>query len=234
MSEHVYMAFLDILGYQEHLRRDIDKGAMEFKDTLIRAFRVFENLNVARYSYQAISDSMFISCRDRTEVRPFLELIRRVFVSFLQEGLMLRGGISYGPHFQSPAITYSPVLTKAYQLESKIAKFPRIIVDSNVVAMFPDLGDDHSLLLRSGKCWVLNVITGTAWIDLWEAARNLCEKSLDMVHDDESVRNKHRWLQNMLLELCPESELPQPPQYLPTFDILSEARAQDTDLVAKS
>ncbi len=217
MTDHAYLAFLDILGYREFLQSDVNGGTNEFRDRMIRAFRAFDSVNKSRYSYRAISDSIFISCGDRDSAREFLELLRHVFVTFLSEGLLIRGGFSFGAHFENQSITYSPVLTKAYTLESQVADFPRVMVDANILDMFPEL-TNSGLVLRSGVCWFLNVVTADSFQTVWTHAKHTFEASREIIRRNENVRTKHRWLQEFLLESAETLKAQAPPRYLGVFD----------------
>lgn len=48
-------------------------------------------------------------------------------------GWLLRGGISIGQLFIDDVMVWGDALLKAYYLEDKIANYPRIIIDKNVV-----------------------------------------------------------------------------------------------------
>lgn len=217
MTDHAYVAYLDILGYKELLDADLMAGTQTFKDRMTRAFRTFEDINTSRHHYKAISDSIFISCTDRSAASEFLCVVRDIYIAFLSEGLMIRGGVSYGQHFENTSITYSPVLTKAYLLESEVAEFPRVMVDSNVYDMFPELKND-GLILRTGNHWFLNIVTKDTFEDVWNAAMAACTSSKPIIHKSERVRIKHRWLQDFLMEVSPKFGITPPQPYLAIFD----------------
>lgn len=215
--DYAYVAYLDILGYKELLDTDVRAGTQTFKERMIKAFKVFDNINQSRYPHKAISDSIFISCSERAAAKEFLCIVRDVYVSFLAEGLLIRGGVSFGQHFETQAITYSPVLTKAYLLESEIAEFPRIMVDSNVYDMFPYLKDD-GIILRTGNHWFLNVATVENFANVWDAAVRTYISSKPVIQNSERVRIKHRWLQDFLIEVTYKLGIAPPQPYLRIFD----------------
>lgn len=217
MTDHAYVAYLDILGYKELLDADVRAGTQIFKDRMTRAFRTFEAINTSRHHYKAISDSIFISCTDQSAAKEFLCIVRDIYIAFLSEGLLIRGGVSYGQHFENQSTTYSPALTKAYLLESEVAEFPRVVVDSNIFDMFPELIDD-GLILRTGKHWFLNIATKDTFDDIWNAAKDVFNSSLTLVNKNERVRIKHRWLQDFLIEISDKFGLTPPKPYLSIFD----------------
>lgn len=218
MADYSHMAFLDILGYKNYLDADIRNGTRIFRDKMIAAFRVFDGVNQANFSHKAISDSIFISCSDRAAAPELLAVLRDVFSAFLAQGLLIRGGVSYGEHFQNQTITYSPVLTKAYILESSVADFPRIMVDPNIADMFPELRTGGKIL-RTGENWHLNIATAENYDALWAGAMATYENSKEEIFKNEKVRIKHRWLQDFLVEIGEVMGLGAKQRYLRTFDV---------------
>jgi len=62
-------------------------------------------------------------------------------------GVFVRRGISIGPLYHDTNVVFGPALVEAYKLESRIAKFPRILVSDQVytasqngIVHFPDQG----------------------------------------------------------------------------------------------
>lgn len=230
MTDYAYVAYLDILGYKELLNADVQEGKQNFKDSMTTAFRIFENVNHTRIRYKAISDSIIITCNEQTAAKEFLRVVRDTYISFLHQGLLIRGGVSYGQHFENNSITYSPALTRAYLLESEFAEFPRIMVDSNVHEMFPELSDGDRIILRTGNHWFLNVVveydpdtdspsyTETGFRSIWDDAERTYILSIPAIRENERVRIKHRWLQDFLIEFAHMLGLDQPKPYLGIFD----------------
>ncbi len=56
-------------------------------------------------------------------------------LTFANNRLLLRGGIARGRHFHSEDMVFSEALVEAYELESKIAKYPRTLVADSVAAL---------------------------------------------------------------------------------------------------
>ena len=55
-----------------------------------------------------------------------------MLISFLQEGILIRGAITRGELFHYGDTIFGPALVEAYELESKIAIYPRIIFTRDV------------------------------------------------------------------------------------------------------
>ena len=217
MADYSYVAFLDILGYKNLLDHDVKNGTQIFKTKMIEAFRVLDNVNQAKFAHKVISDSIFVSCSDRDAAPELMAILRNVFVAFLEKGLLIRGGVSYGEHFQNQTITYSPALTKAYLLESAIAEFPRIMVDPNVIDMFPDLKEKREVL-KSGKNWYLNITDKNNYESVCRFALAAYRANIDEINNNEKVRIKHRWLQDFLQEVSDLIDARPIDSYIKMFD----------------
>lgn len=197
---YAYVALLDVLGYRSLLNRDYNEGQLTFQSRLKKALDVLTSLNETIYQYQAISDTIIIICGDREGFLEFAKILQRLSASFLRQHLMIRGGIAYSQHFHSGNVTYSHALSLAYKIESEIALYPRIVVDSNILK----LQEEIDVTIPKG---ILLNQNGTIFIDFisymqWDTAYDLA-KSIYLEHRDELVGNekyfsKHFWLHNLL------------------------------------
>lgn len=131
------IAYIDILGVKERLKND--------DGTLIKS--ISNAINIAKgsvektgYSFnvKVFSDNFCIAKRidaDRDVPLPYQLFWTCLFVTkiqeeiFCKEKLLLRGGITIGKLFIDDLFLIGDGLVKAYELESKIANMPRIIVD---------------------------------------------------------------------------------------------------------
>lgn len=208
METYVYFAYLDVLGYKNFLKIDLENSEMKFKDKLLNAFHVFDGVNNAVYRYKAVSDSIFLTCNDREKFIDFLELIKKIYVAFIKQGLFLRGGLSYGKHFENDRITYSHVLTKAHELADSIAEYPRVVIDENIIRMLESKKTDvvnSNLVLKSGNIYFLNIIDTSNWADIFESAKSIYNADIKKINENERVRMKHIWFQNYLFSMKPDN-----------------------------
>jgi len=203
---YTYFAFLDVLGYKNFLEIDLRNGEMKFKDKLLTAFHVFDDVNSTVYQYKAVSDSIFLKCTEKDKFIEFLELIKKVYIAFIKQGLFLRGGLAYGKHFENDRITYSHVLTRSHDLENSLAEYPRVVIDEYIIQMLESKKTDivnSNLVLKSGKVYFLNMIDSSNWADIFESARSIYNNDKNQINDDERARMKHVWFQNYLIEMKP-------------------------------
>jgi hypothetical protein len=203
---YVYCAVLDVLGYRTRLEQDRTSGRADFKASLQQALSVLSEINDAQCRHEAISDTIFLTWPNQPTFVDFLQLNKRLFVSFLKHGLFLRGGITYSRHFRSGNVTYSFAIATAYELESKSAVHPRIVIDKNIVLMFENPGAaldyaglvGSSLIVEANGTYFLNVIDQTNWTELYEAARNLFVHDAAQIAENEQAFAKHVWFENYL------------------------------------
>ncbi len=203
-----YFAFLDVLGYKNYLNSDLKKSEMRFKDKLLTAFHVFDDVNNTVYRYKAVSDSIFLTCTNFEKFIDFLELIKKIYIAFIKQGLFLRGGLSYGKHFENDRITYSHVLTKAHDLANSLAEYPRVVIDENIILMLESKKTDivnSNLVLKSGNIYFLNIIDASNWEDIFESALSIYNNDKIQINEDERARMKQVWFQSYLFEMKPGS-----------------------------
>lgn len=70
-------------------------------------------------------------------------LWRCIFIQgqLLQHGVLVRGGVAMGGHYESHNVMFSQGLLRSYLLESKLARWPRVIVSEEVVTEASDYGE---------------------------------------------------------------------------------------------
>ena len=163
------VAFLDVLGWGDAVARSVNDAE------LTRAMGVA--VNSIRVQGQAFdwgkehgmgewpgdprisqfSDSIVLSMRadNNTAIhlpRSLFSLVRQL----MEHGFLVRGGITTGQLIHRGSMTYGPALVRAYQLESKIAVHPRIILDQPLAQTFGQgmkyINKDRSLIGQE-KTW---------------------------------------------------------------------------------
>ncbi len=194
---------MDVLGFSQMVRSDSGSEIPEylpiFRKVLAEVRNRFdgkEGLDVKMFS-----DSVVISAPLSPEnVGEVANACAVMQCQFLAQGILLRGGISFGKHFSDDLVLFSSGMILAYELESKRAKFPRIVVDKNLLDYFlnyPGLKPG----LRNNVCGiVLEDPDGCVFIDyLFSGDFVLLSKSVEKlfsrVHTGEDgVLEKMRWL----------------------------------------
>ena len=144
--------FLDILGFSEHVRqtqpKDKDENFSKVNEianllhSLPAKLNSFGNSNDYRQMTQ-FSDSIVVSFQ-LTDKNAFIELlddIVQITMNLIIKGYLVRGGITYGKLYHKNNIVFGPAMITAYELESKIAMYPRVIFDKELVDELIKSGD---------------------------------------------------------------------------------------------
>lgn len=133
-----YVAFIDILGFSamvEHDSRVAQDGRL-YVDKLYEVHRAIGR-EVAGIGFQVdliqFSDSVVLATAVRVGVLfEFCELVAKYQKQLLERHLLCRGGIAYGKHFSARDFVFSDALIQAYRLETSTARYPRIVLSSDV------------------------------------------------------------------------------------------------------
>ncbi|MGY6277414.1 hypothetical protein [Methylomonas sp. MgM2] len=198
-----YVALIDVLAYRSRLESDKKMGQFKLKDDLEGALSVFDVVSPERFGVQAISDTIILSCDNHNDFLEFLILIKRVFLAFLDKGLFIRGGVSYSKHFHSGRLTYSHAVARAYEIENKIAIYPRIVIDSNIIEMYSSstslpaiLGKD--LFVSHNKVNFLHIIDDQNFDSVYVMAKNIYDRDIEDISLDEGAFSKHQWFEDYI------------------------------------
>jgi hypothetical protein len=134
-----YVAFIDILGFRAILSQ-LESGTLHPSSikALLRsvhrrpepAHPIFTDIDVRS---QSISDAVVISSAiTEHSLDRVLSQIRHLACDLLQEGFFIRGAICRGRLYHDDETVFGDGLVRAYELESQLAKFPRILVAEDV------------------------------------------------------------------------------------------------------
>lgn len=222
--DEALVTYMDILGFRDlvqtetagHISRTIRLVRDALKPDRDSA-RVFE------MTYQSFSDLTVVSIPILTSAnlrfRPGVlhSQITRVAdaqVQLLWEGIAIRGGITFGSIVRSYGQLFGPALIRAYELESKKAKYPRIVVDDVIFRELernPALtkgGEDSDrdqvrLLLRRDEdgCWFIDYLYAFSltfyrrkFRQFLRWHRNLIVDRLQEFKREENILEKYDWL----------------------------------------
>lgn len=142
-----YVAFLDVLGFETLVRskRSADKKKIstyfhsintEIED--LRQIKIKQEIG-----FLVISDSVILSvrksgdvARDREIIHQLCVAIQKIQLRLALKDIWLRGGISSGDAYfdESKSQIVGQAFINAYQLERRIAVYPRVVLDSKLIA----------------------------------------------------------------------------------------------------
>jgi hypothetical protein len=197
-----YFAFLDLLGYRDLIKNDLNNGTEDLRTKLLSAFNSISDINESDVSIKAISDSIFLTLNNETlGFSYFANVLKKLQISFIKNGLLLRGGVAYNKHFENGKVTYSPALVEAYQVESQTAFFPRIVIHSAVIEKLKNEGLLSSIikdriLVQHRNTFQIHFIDDTNWTDLKEQLSIISSNAESAINQDPKIFAKYWYLQD--------------------------------------
>jgi hypothetical protein len=180
-----FIAFVDILGFSEIVRRmsldvdlfwlirdvlkQLDEKSRDVQDyrckkrNAKKTDRAGGKVSTARSSdlqMTAFSDCYVLS--DVSTPWRVLAAVQSFASHLLAEGILTRGGIVQGDAYHHDRVLFGPGVIDAYNLESDVAKYPRMIVEERVRRAVWDYhkGKWQGRLLKrdADGCWFVNLL----------------------------------------------------------------------------
>lgn len=146
MSQYNYedriVLFIDILGFKSIINKTVtDQSENKKIINLINLVGSHLNLNKEYPEYMKskvvtqFSDCIVVSFKDTEEsgiFHLFLDVLH-LHIDAMAKGYMIRGAITQGLLYHTEDIIFGPALVKAYELESKVSNFPRVIMEDSLL-----------------------------------------------------------------------------------------------------
>ena len=143
--EYYFVTFIDILGFSNMVEKDCN-GPPDNVYFLPKLIDLYESMQKNRndaggLSFTQFSDSIVLSQRYSAEgFRDFAEQVISFQHTLLIQGVLCRGGLSYGKHYERANLLFSEALIKAYELENQQARYPRIVIDNDLIDLLSPRG----------------------------------------------------------------------------------------------
>jgi hypothetical protein len=164
MADDIYperfCAFIDILGFRDLVARlEKDAGAVEaLRDSLKEVHNPkiagFADPKLVDYRTQSISDAVAISTTSTPEgLLMIFGSLTVLTESLLAEGYFLRGAIVRGRLYHDDSTIFGEALIRAYDLETRVVRFPRIMVSSEVIRL---LDTSHRLFAACNSSVIMS------------------------------------------------------------------------------
>jgi hypothetical protein len=149
------MIFYDVLGWRNHIKTaggDLEKVG-NLRRLILRSHRSLRlrypefNIRISTFS-----DNIVITQTINDKTPRLLTLMAFQQIAVAMSGFLLRGGITVGDVVHNDECVFGPGLNRAYELESKIAYYPRFALDRDVVEELGEVGglavlEDQALFL---------------------------------------------------------------------------------------
>ena len=167
-TEESIVAFIDILNSREMIRTDANKSlntvhtVYEQSEEIVKFYSAYLPLQVSIFS-----DNIVISCKVVNESSwaacfwAVNIMAAAIQYNFLIQNILVRGGVSFGSFYKDDLMTWGEGLVKAYELESGVAVFPRIVID-------PDLSYKLQIDktdLNESKYWLMKDSDNLLYVD---------------------------------------------------------------------
>lgn len=228
-KEH-FVAFLDILGFKHTIQNcqcsEIYKILNEIRLEMIGPKPKWSGIVIDAYEhihYRILSDSiiLFVEATIEDSFPALIDvcLNLQIRLASLDEPVLLRGGISKGDLYYEMDMIYGTGLTKAYYLESNVAKYPRIvflgetwnagldtvkyiyIIKTNYTGISKD--EDEIYFIDYLRARVQSVKKQKEYYD---KLLSKCKQYIDS-SVDASLREKYIWLNNRIKRSILEDKL---------------------------
>lgn len=232
--EQRFVAFIDLLGFSAIISRieqskdkddpelHILKSILNFMDqetyepnystdlpiyVKTEEGLIEKELGDPRLTY--ISDCLIISAEPTLEgFKALSRKIHKITADLAFDGIFCRGAISKGKLFHNNKIIFGSSYIRAYELEKNEAKYPRIIIDPEILSFF-DLSNGKMPLAPAfyGKdtdgyyylrywTWCLFPPYAGDWNTYLNRVKLKINKNLDSHKNDTKTHGKYVWLQN--------------------------------------
>jgi len=211
--EERLVAFLDILGFEDLIERSVGPDAQVGVDNIRHALEAptpvgpeaivlgrIGDISESDHRMTCFSDSIAISVEPTEKgLMLLLHHIARIGWRLTELRMLLRGGIARGDLYHEGSIVFGPAFLKAYRMERKVARFPRVVLGEEVAALGLSVAAPVDEIFRRfarrdedglhfvNVLWVLRTAMDSASEPL-EEWRQLCEK-IDAWLAEEGVRS---------------------------------------------
>lgn len=146
-TKHI-IAYLDFLGTTNRIENEKDNSHLEF---IINSFKeISQEIDksnksnrtqnyLTKLKYRSFSDNiLFVISANESKMLLadafdlILNLVSKLYFKAIQNGKLVRGGVTIGNIYVDDVTAYGKGLLRAIKLEEDIAYYPRVLVDNNI------------------------------------------------------------------------------------------------------
>ncbi|MBA8851368.1 hypothetical protein FHW20_002303 [Ochrobactrum intermedium] len=221
--ERRLILFIDILGFKSMVNSStVDTHKVEQLVSAVKSLRSLEMESSVFRSQRLsqFSDNVVLSFKYNTKGSTFwlIDQLTLVLIEMARKGILCRGAITVGDLLHTKDLVIGPGLVHAYELESQVSIYPRVIVDqvvlSNIVNNISESNNyktekryiyDYLKIDGDGWHWV-DYISYQSFVasglepedydEYREKLSELVENNINSKHP--SVSTKYRWLEQKL------------------------------------
>lgn len=191
--DYAIVAFVDILGFSEMVKSDCEN-----KNGSLKFFEILKTINlktkeISGCNITQFSDSVIFSLPLIEEnYEKMVKILSDYQYKLLCNSIICRGAMAYGKHYTENEFMFSQALIEAYQLESAEAKYPRIIISSNLKDFFaPKCERISGVIKEKDGYYFINYFEGR---DKDKLRKILQSYNSNLSKYTLGVREKYYWL----------------------------------------
>lgn len=226
-----FCAFMDVLGFSEEIKTSFaNKTHQELFQRFQKAIsREFKNITPdhddSLFQLKAFTDNIVLGyplfTEDaETEFGHMISALKQYQMGMALDGFFIRGGVAGGFLYMDENTVYGDCLLEAYEIESKIARDPRIVLSKDVLELVqshitfysePQFSpQNREVLIDSDGQAFINyldelIITDEEVFVLWKQLaihKDNIEKALARHYGVPVVWSKYYWLANYHNYFC--------------------------------
>lgn len=225
------VAFIDILEFKDIIKKCKNESQKKLLFSIMEYIKDIKDHNYKGTLRQdeigkeitVFSDSIVISydLNENLQGQVFCILmdIIQLQLDLAGQGIILRGAVTMGEIYHKNEIVFGPAMVSAYELESKIAKYPRIIVDNQLLeyaSMNPSSQNGSAMELS----YILELLSEDKdkWLYIDFLSQNqelddpndinrifyILKKKITegIQNEDPKIVEKYEWLRNYYNSIC--------------------------------
>lgn len=198
IPSNYFVAYLDILGASKYMQDNSEQFLNDLNAIYENAMNdvIFTNvLSKKDIAIKIFSDNILIAVKttkqdtDRqSKLVKIINLVGNLYCNALRLGYLVRGSITEGKFYRNKTFVYGKALVEAVKLEEKIAIYPRVIIQDNLVSLIPQY-----IAQDSDRKYYLNCFIFTKTFDNTTFKLRILNQ-LTKCSNNEEITQKIMWL----------------------------------------
>ena len=133
--ERRLVIFYDILGWRSHIGKAGNEPTRigGLRRAILQHVRAGKSALGKHARVTTFSDNVVISLPETEDTGLMITKLALMQLASSLGGFLMRGGVTIGDVIHDDECVFGPALNRAYHLESQVAQYPRIVVDSDSV-----------------------------------------------------------------------------------------------------
>lgn len=219
-----YVAYLDILGIKNAINSDESENILNnIKNLYSEAIELLKaNAKVICFKdikYKIFSDNIVIAILKNDIHDELSSYYLMLFASFIQilglkYSFMIRGSIAVDDLYIDNNFIYGKALTKAYDLETNVSIYPRIVINPKDIHLFTKSDTQREVIEKdNANIYYLNpfefykkYVTSQALETFTQIIKENLEHCLSE-NNNEKINQKICWFINMYNKFCNDNNL---------------------------